>query len=255
MGMPSSSSSALSRSNFRSAASSQPPVVLGEGLAQLRPGDGLAGVEQERDEVEKAFGSVHGLAGAKHVDQEPGPSRRATGGSVPARAGFRTCCRALQPTVFSEFSALAARCGAVNLGQGFPDFDGSEVVREAAVAALLQRPITSTRPDSVRWRSARPSASTPIASSDSRWHPDTEAGRHCGATEAIFDAVQGLVDPGDQAVAFEPVYDSYAASVAMAGGVLRPVTLRPPDAGDTRAGGSTRARWRQRSVRAPGWCS
>jgi N-succinyldiaminopimelate aminotransferase len=53
----------------------------------------------------------------------------------------------------------------------------------------------------------------------------------CGATEAIFDAVQGLVDVGEEVVTFEPVYDSYAASVAMAGGVLRPVTLHPPGGG------------------------
>ncbi|HSP20665.1 MAG TPA: aminotransferase class I/II-fold pyridoxal phosphate-dependent enzyme [Myxococcaceae bacterium] len=136
--------------------------------------------------------------------------------------------RALQPTVFSEFSALAARSGAVNLGQGFPDFDGPEVVREAAVAAL-RRGENQYAPGlgAVVLRQA-------IAEHARRFlgltvDPDTEVVVTCGATEAIFDAVQGLVDPGDEVVAFEPVYDSYAASVAMAGGVLRPVTLRPPD--------------------------
>jgi N-succinyldiaminopimelate aminotransferase len=141
--------------------------------------------------------------------------------------------RALQPTVFSEFSALAARSGAVNLGQGFPDFDGSEVVREAAVAAL-RRGENQYAPGlgAVALRQA-------IAEHARRFlglavDPDTEVVVTCGATEAIFDAVQGLVDPGDEVVAFEPVYDSYAASVAMAGGVLRPVTLRPPDAAHPR---------------------
>ncbi len=141
--------------------------------------------------------------------------------------------RALQPTVFSEFSALAARSGAVNLGQGFPDFDGSEVVREAAVAAL-RRGENQYAPGlgAVALRQA-------ISEHARRFlglavDPDTEVVVTCGATEAIFDAVQGLVDPGDEVVAFEPVYDSYAASVAMAGGVLRPVTLRPPDAGHLR---------------------
>ncbi|MGZ6132038.1 MAG: aminotransferase class I/II-fold pyridoxal phosphate-dependent enzyme, partial [Myxococcaceae bacterium] len=141
--------------------------------------------------------------------------------------------RALQPTVFSEFSALATRSGAVNLGQGFPDFDGAEVVREAAVAAL-RRGENQYAPGlgAVALRQA-------IAEHARRFlglavDPDTEVVVTCGATEAIFDAVQGLVDPGDEVVAFEPVYDSYAASVAMAGGVLRPVTLRPPDAAHPR---------------------
>ena len=141
--------------------------------------------------------------------------------------------RALQPTVFSEFSALAVRSGAVNLGQGFPDFDGSEVVREAAVAAL-RRGENQYAPGlgAVALRQA-------ISEHARRFlgltvDPDTEVVVTCGATEAIFDAVQGLVDPGDEVVAFEPVYDSYAASVAMAGGVVRPVTLRPPDARHSR---------------------
>ncbi len=141
--------------------------------------------------------------------------------------------RALQPTVFSEFSALAVRSGAVNLGQGFPDFDGPEVVREAAVAAL-RRGENQYAPGlgAVALRQA-------ISEHARRFlgltvDPDTEVVVTCGATEAIFDAVQGLVDPGDEVVAFEPVYDSYAASVAMAGGVVRPVTLRPPDAAHLR---------------------
>jgi len=137
--------------------------------------------------------------------------------------------RALQPTVFSEFSALAARVGAVNLGQGFPDFDGPEVVREAAVAALRRGE------NQYAHGLGAPPLRQAIAEHARRFlgvsiDPETQVVVTCGATEAIFDAVQGLVDPGDEVVAFQPVYDSYAASVAMAGGVLRPVTLRPPDA-------------------------
>jgi N-succinyldiaminopimelate aminotransferase len=131
--------------------------------------------------------------------------------------------------VFSEFSALAARSGAVNLGQGFPDFDGPEAVREAAVAALRAG----------QNQYAHGLGAVPLRQAISEHarrflgltiDPETEVVVTCGATEAIFDAVQGLVDPGEEVVAFQPVYDSYAASVAMAGGVLRPVTLQPPDA-------------------------
>ena len=141
--------------------------------------------------------------------------------------------RALQPTVFSEFSALAARVGAVNLGQGFPDFDGPEVVREAAVAALRRGE------NQYAHGLGAPPLRQAIAEHARRFldlsiDPETQVVVTCGATEAIFDAVQGLVDPGDEVVAFQPVYDSYAASVAMAGGVLRPVTLRPPDAAHPR---------------------
>jgi len=157
--------------------------------------------------------------------KNPGPSRRVVASRAVQASGR---VRALRPTVFSEFSALAARSGAVNLGQGFPDFDGPEVVREAAVAAL-RRGENQYAPGlgAVVLRQA-------IAEHARRFlgltvDPDAEVVVTCGATEAIFDAVQGLVDPGDEVVAFEPVYDSYAASVAMAGGVLRPVTLRPPD--------------------------
>ena len=137
--------------------------------------------------------------------------------------------RALQPTVFSEFSALAVRVGAVNLGQGFPDFDGPEVVREAAVTALRRGE------NQYAHGLGAPPLRQAIAEHARRFldlsiDPETQVVVTCGATEAIFDAVQGLVDPGDEVVAFQPVYDSYAASVAMAGGVLRPVTLRPPDA-------------------------
>jgi N-succinyldiaminopimelate aminotransferase len=137
--------------------------------------------------------------------------------------------RALQPTVFSEFSALAARSGAVNLGQGFPDFDGPEVVREAAVAAL-RRGENQYAPGLGAMALRQAIAEHALRFLGLAVDPETGVIITCGATEAIFDAVQGLVDPGDEVVAFEPVYDSYAASVAMAGGVLRAVTLRPPDA-------------------------
>ena len=136
--------------------------------------------------------------------------------------------RDLPATVFSEFSALAVRSGAVNLGQGFPDFDGPEEVREAAVAAL-RRGINqyALGAGSANLRAA-------IAEHAARFHhqavdPGTDVTVTAGATEALFDALLGLLDPGDEAVLFEPFYDSYAAAVAMAGATVRPVALRPPD--------------------------
>ena len=132
-------------------------------------------------------------------------------------------------TVFSEFSALAAGVGAVNLGQGFPDFDGPEEVKEAAVRAI-RGGVNQYAPGA-----GNPALRIAIAAHAARFYsqavdPDTEITVTSGATEAIFDAIAGLCDPGDEVIAFEPLYDSYAASVEMAHGVLKPVLLRPPDA-------------------------
>jgi N-succinyldiaminopimelate aminotransferase len=132
-------------------------------------------------------------------------------------------------TVFSEFSALAAKSGAVNLGQGFPDFDGPEEVKEAAVRAIRG----GTNQYAVG--AGAPALRAAIAEHSARFYgqqvdPGSEITVTSGATEALFDAILGLVDPGDEVVAFEPLYDSYAASVAMAHGALRTVLLRPPDA-------------------------
>lgn len=137
-------------------------------------------------------------------------------------AGFPT-------TVFSEFSALANRHGAVNLGQGFPDFDGPEEIKQAAIRALQaganQYPIGA---GVAELRAA-------IAEHSRRFYgmevdPETMVTVTSGATEALFDAVMGLVDPGDEVILFEPYYDSYVADVEMAGGTPRYVLLRPPDA-------------------------
>jgi N-succinyldiaminopimelate aminotransferase len=136
-------------------------------------------------------------------------------------AGFPT-------TVFSEFSALAARHGAVNLGQGFPDFEGPLEVREAAVRALREGL------NQYAVGSGAPALRAAIAEHAERFYgqrvdPDTMVTVTSGATEALCDAVLGLVDPGDEVVLFEPFYDSYVANVVMAGGVPRYVRLRPPD--------------------------
>ena len=133
-------------------------------------------------------------------------------------------------TIFSRMTALALSTGAVNLGQGFPDTDGPVEVLEAARAAIAsgvnQYP---PLPGSPELREA-------IAAHQQRWYglpvdPDTEVLVTTGATEALAAALLALCEPGDEVVTFEPSYDSYAAGVAMAGAVLRPVPLRPPPPG------------------------
>ena len=131
-------------------------------------------------------------------------------------------------TIFAEMSALAEATGSVNLGQGFPDTDGPREIAQVAAAAILdgrgnQYP---PGPGVAELRQA-------IAEHQRRFYglgldPDTEVLVTAGATEAVAAALLALVEPGDEVVAFEPYYDSYAACVALAGGVRVPVTLRPP---------------------------
>ncbi|MFD4143876.1 pyridoxal phosphate-dependent aminotransferase [Streptomyces sp. NPDC058572] len=132
-------------------------------------------------------------------------------------------------TIFAEMSALAVRTGSINLGQGFPDTDGPEAVREAAVRALRDGRGNQYPPGP-----GVPELRTAVAAHqhsryDLAYDPDTEVLVTAGATEAIAAALLALVEPGDEVIALEPYYDSYAACIAMAGGVRVPVTLRPGD--------------------------
>ncbi|SNS05851.1 N-succinyldiaminopimelate aminotransferase [Actinacidiphila glaucinigra] len=131
-------------------------------------------------------------------------------------------------TIFAEMSALAVRTGAINLGQGFPDTDGPEEVREAAVRALRDGRGNQYPPGP-----GVPELRQAVAEHQSRFHglgfdPDTEVLVTAGATEAIAAAMLGLLEPGDEVIAFEPFYDSYAACIAMAGARRVPLTLRAP---------------------------
>ncbi|QKV93592.1 pyridoxal phosphate-dependent aminotransferase [Streptomyces sp. NA02950] len=130
-------------------------------------------------------------------------------------------------TIFAEMSALAVRTGAINLGQGFPDTDGPEEVREAAVRALRDGRGNQYPPGP-----GVPELRSAVAEHQLRWYgltfdPDREVLVTAGATEAIAASLLALVEPGDEVIALEPYYDSYAASIAMAGGTRVPVTLRP----------------------------
>ncbi|MFB7606024.1 pyridoxal phosphate-dependent aminotransferase [Streptomyces gardneri] len=130
-------------------------------------------------------------------------------------------------TIFAEMSALAARTGSINLGQGFPDTDGPEEIREAAVRALRDGLGNQYPPGP-----GVPELRRAVADHQREWYgltydPDAEVLVTAGATEAIAAALLALVEPGDEVIALEPYYDSYAACVAMAGGSRVPVTLRP----------------------------
>ncbi|QOV36783.1 pyridoxal phosphate-dependent aminotransferase [Streptomyces ferrugineus] len=130
-------------------------------------------------------------------------------------------------TIFAEMSALALSTGSINLGQGFPDTDGPEEVREAAVRALRDGRGNQYPPGP-----GIPELRLAIAAHQERryglsYDPDTEVLVTAGATEAIAAALLALLEPGDEVIALEPYYDSYAACIAMAGAARVPVTLRP----------------------------
>ncbi|WP_122818929.1 pyridoxal phosphate-dependent aminotransferase [Nocardioides pantholopis] len=147
---------------------------------------------------------------------------------VTQRQRHATRLHGIPPTIFSQMSALAARTGAVNLGQGFPDVDGPPAVIAQAVAALRGGANQYAPGPGV------PALRAAIARHQRRHYgidldPDTEVVVTTGCTEGIAAALLGLVDPGDEVVVLEPYYDSYLAMIQMAGGVRRPVTLRAPD--------------------------
>jgi N-succinyldiaminopimelate aminotransferase len=134
--------------------------------------------------------------------------------------------RPVGTTIFTEMSALAASTGSINLGQGFPDTDGPPEMLDAAAEAL--RSGANQYPP----LAGIPALRQAIAAHDQRfwnlsWDPDTEVVVTAGATEAVAASILALCDPGDEVVCFEPYYDSYAASIVLAGAVRRPVTLRP----------------------------
>lgn len=136
--------------------------------------------------------------------------------------------RAFGTTIFAEMSALAVETSAINLGQGFPDTDGPAEVLQTAVDAINtgqnQYPPGPGIPDLRQAISEHQHDYYGL-----NYDPDSEVLVTAGATEAITATILALCEPGDEIVALEPTYDSYAASAALAQAVLKPVTLQPPD--------------------------
>jgi N-succinyldiaminopimelate aminotransferase len=146
----------------------------------------------------------------------------------PARPLLNRNLASLGTTIFAEMSELAVATGSVNLGQGFPDTDGPREVAQAAADAIM-----SGRGNQYPPGPGIPELRHGVAGHQRRFYgldldPDSQVLVTAGATEAIASALLALVEPGDEVIAFEPYYDSYAACITMAGGVRVPVTLRAP---------------------------
>ncbi|MBA3511465.1 MAG: aminotransferase [Sphingomonas sp.] len=132
----------------------------------------------------------------------------------------------MQTSVFERMSGLAAKHGAVNLGQGFPDFGWPEEILEAAAGALTEG--SNQYPPS---RGLPPLREAIAAHYNRHQQLDVAAAHVCvtsGATEAVGAAILATVRPGDEVIILTPAYDCYAPMIRRAGGTVREVALRPP---------------------------
>jgi N-succinyldiaminopimelate aminotransferase len=141
-------------------------------------------------------------------------------------------------TIFAEMTGLAIAHQAVNLGQGFPDFDGPDFIKRAAIDAIGAGHNQYCRTHGI------PELNRAIAEHQRRfwsldYDPDAEITVYAGATEAIYATLAALCEVGDEVILFEPYYDSYRASVAMAGAVEKLVTLRSGYSGPAAPPGSS----------------
>lgn len=131
-------------------------------------------------------------------------------------------------TIFSQISRLAIEHDAINLGQGFPNFDGPEFIRQAAIDAINDGHGQYARSFGIPQLN-QAVAERFIADTKLDINPDKEVTVTSGCTEALIATFMGLINPGDEVILFEPYYDSYRACVAMAGAEAKFITLRPPD--------------------------
>ena len=131
-------------------------------------------------------------------------------------------------SIFGVISKLAREHNAVNLGQGFPDFDGPDWLKDIAYKKMQEghnqyAPFPGTP-------NLRQEVSNYYKSYYTlNYNPESEVTITVGATEAIYLVINALINPGDEAVVLEPFYDSYVASIKMAGGIPKPVTMHAPD--------------------------
>ncbi|MFG1175714.1 pyridoxal phosphate-dependent aminotransferase [Erwiniaceae bacterium CAU 1747] len=134
---------------------------------------------------------------------------------------------ALGTTIFTQMSALAQQHNAINLSQGFPDFDGPAFLQERLAYHVSQganqyAPMIGVAPlrEAIAQKTDELYGYQPDVNSDITVT--------AGATEALYAAITALVRPGDEVICFDPSYDSYAPAVTLAGGVMKRIALQPP---------------------------
>lgn len=136
---------------------------------------------------------------------------------------------ASMPTsIFSSMSKMAFEYKAVNLGQGFPDFDGPSWIMDEAYKAMKAGK-NQYAPTAGIFSLRRQIAEYHKKFYDIEWSPETNITITAGATEALFSVIHAFINKGDEVIIFEPFYDGYYADVILAGGIPKPVTLYKPE--------------------------
>jgi methionine transaminase len=131
-------------------------------------------------------------------------------------------------TIFTVMSALASQVGAINLSQGFPDYETSpeliELVNQAMKSGFNQyAPMAGYMP--LREAISRKTEKLYGA----YYNPDTEITVTAGGTQAIYTAIATVINPNDEVIIFEPAFDCYAPAIKVAGGIVKALELEPPD--------------------------
>ncbi|MDZ7699922.1 MAG: methionine aminotransferase [Deltaproteobacteria bacterium] len=150
---------------------------------------------------------------------------------METKANQEVVVDALRPfgtSIFTEMTVLSNRHGAVNLSQGFPDFDGPEEIRAHAADVIVRGPNQYALSYGI------PEIRHAIARKVKRFYgvdvdPDEEITVTAGATEGLCATLLGILEPGDEVILLEPVYDSYAPISALARADIQYVSLEPPD--------------------------
>jgi aspartate/methionine/tyrosine aminotransferase len=149
--------------------------------------------------------------------------------NASARARFRSLrTQAFTESVIREMTRLAARHGAINLAQGFPDFSAPEALKQAAREAITN----NYNQYAITWgaKSLRDAVSLKYRRTYGiELDPETEITVCCGSTEGMIASLTAVTNPGDEVVIFEPFYENYGPDTKLCGAVPRFVRLRPPD--------------------------
>ncbi|MBE9585117.1 methionine aminotransferase [Mucilaginibacter sp. JRF] len=131
-------------------------------------------------------------------------------------------------TIFTTMSALAAELGAINLSQGFPDYDCPAELKEL-VSHAMQQGHNQYAPMAGLMSLREVIAAKTEKLYGGKYDPDTEITITAGGTQAIYTAISTVINPNDEVIIFEPAYDAYAPAVRMMGGLVKSLQLEPPD--------------------------
>ncbi|GAB2690062.1 pyridoxal phosphate-dependent aminotransferase [Mucilaginibacter koreensis] len=131
-------------------------------------------------------------------------------------------------TIFTTMSALATETGAINLSQGFPDFDCDPALT-SLVNQAMQSGLNQYAPMAGLTVLREEIAKKMEKLHQAVYHPDTEISITAGGTQAIFTAISAVIHPNDEVIVFEPAYDCYAPAIKLMGGIVKSLELEPPE--------------------------